>query len=306
MNKNAHTKKQNAPLGASLVVLSSFFYASYGIWTRLSEGYFTGYAATAIRSLTVLAILVPIALKLKKFQKIHLKKNLHLIIGLIISSCFIWGPLYYAILNAGIGISIASNYAAIVIGMFFFGWLFFRERFTKEMAISTILGSLGLALIFVRGNSHFGFLAVAAAVLSGIATSLNMIISKKLPYNATQSTITLWSTGVIANVAMMLMVGESIPKLSWNINWLYLLLFSIASVIASWSFVSGLKLINAGVAGILGLLEVVFGMAFGVLLFNEQPGIWGYAGALIIVISAATPYLNDINALRRNHGVLGK
>ncbi len=297
MKKQVRASKSDAQIGASLIVLSSFFYASYGIWTRLSEGYFTGYAATTVRSLLVLTILVPIAFKLKKLQKVKLTKNIPLLLGLIISSCFIWGPLYYAILNAGIGISIATNYAAIVIGMFFFGWLFFRERFTKVMGLSTLLGATGLAMIFVKGGSSFGLLAIAAAVLSGFATSLNMIISKKLSYNATQSTIILWSTGVIANAVMTVVAGETLPMPSWNINWLYLLLFSIASVAASWSFVSGLKLINAGVAGILGLLEVVFGIVFGVILFSERPGVWGYTGALVILVSAAIPYTNGLKAL---------
>lgn len=296
MKKN----KQETSLGAGLIVLSSFFYASYGIWTRLTGDFIGGYPATAIRSVLVVAILTPIAIHFKQLEKLNIKGNWRALIGLTLSSALIWGPLYYAILNAGIGVSIAVHYAAIVIGMFLFGWLLFGEKFTKNKLLSAILGFVGLGVIFIPGNAQFGLLALSAAALSGLAVSLNMILSKKLTYNPTQSTIMLWTTGIVANLFMMLIIGEKLPSLTWNITWLYLVIFAVASVIASWSFVSGLRRLDAGIAGILGLLEVIFGILFGIILFNEQPGLWVYIGAAVILLAAAVPYLKGFN-LKRGH-----
>src|SRR4051812_49240257 len=118
------TKRKSAPLGASLVVVSSLFYASYGIWTKLMGNFFEGYTASGFRSVLVLLILVPIAMFYRHLEPIRLKQNWRYIAGMIIASFFTWGPLYYAILHAGVGISLAIAYASIVIGSFFFGWLF--------------------------------------------------------------------------------------------------------------------------------------------------------------------------------------
>jgi len=117
-------KTFQAPVGASLVVASSFFYASYGIWTTLMGEFFHGYTASALRSVLVVLILLPIAVLFRNLEPLCLKENFKYILGMLIASLLTWGPLYYAILHAGVGISLAVNYASIVIGSFFFGWLF--------------------------------------------------------------------------------------------------------------------------------------------------------------------------------------
>src|SRR5437868_7048806 len=113
-------KKYSAPLGASLVVLSSVFYASYGIWTKLMGNFFQGYTASALRSVLVLLILLPIALYYRQLEPLRLKQNWRYIAGMVMASFFTWGPLYYAILHAGVGVSLAIAYANIVIGSFVF------------------------------------------------------------------------------------------------------------------------------------------------------------------------------------------
>lgn len=298
MNREAKTQKLNAPLGASLVVLSSFFYASYGIWTKLMGDFFGGYTASALRSILVLMILIPITFALRRFEPIKLKQNWKYIGGMIFFSFFIWGPLYYAILNAGVGLALTVAYANIVIGMFFFGWLMAGEKFTKDKLLSAVLGIIGLGLIFIPSNnaSHVALLALAAATLSGLATAANAVITKKIPYNATQTTVVLWVTSVIANTIMVFVISEATPSTGVHVEYLYLLLFAIASVISTWALVKGIKLIEAGAAGVLGLLEIVFGLAFGMILFHERPGALALVGAVVIIAASAIPYLKDYNA----------
>jgi drug/metabolite transporter (DMT)-like permease len=55
------------------------------------------------------------------------------------------------------------------------------------------------------------------------------------------------------------------------------------------------KLIDAGAAGILGLLEIVFGILFGAVLFGERPGPIVLIGAAVIIAAAAVPYIRDYN-----------
>lgn len=169
------------------------------------------------------------------------------------------------------------------------------ERFTKDKLVATTLGILGLGLVFSPSIKTAGLLALIAALTSGLAVGANMVTIKKLPYNASQSAILLWGTGV-TNVPVIFLLRERPPSLGWHAEWGYLLLFVVASVVASRIFIKGLKLIEAGAAGILGLLEVVFGVLFGVVFFHERPGIVVLIGIASILAAAAIPYLQHYNA----------
>jgi len=292
------TIKAKAPLGASLIVLSSFFYASYGIWTKLMGNFFDGFMASALRSVLVLLMLAPFALAYKQFEPLHLKRNWPHITGMFVASLFVWGPLYYAILHAGVGISLTVSYASILIGMFFFGWLFGRERFTKDKAVSVVLGIVGLALIFSPNTKGIAWVAFVAAMVSGLSSAACIVFAKRIHYGATQSTSMLWFNSVIANFLMVAIFSKHYPVIGWHIEWLYLVAFALASVIASWSFIRGTKLIEAGAAGVLGLLEIVFGVLFGVLFFHERPGAVVLLGVMMIIVTAAIPYIQHYNSRR--------
>jgi drug/metabolite transporter (DMT)-like permease len=284
-----------APLGASLIILSSLFYASYGIWTTLMGNFFGGYTASAARSVVVLVFLLPIIFVSRQWGALRLRQNWKQLAGMVFVSFFIWGPLYFAILQAGIGITSIINYASIVIGMFFFGWLWSNERFTKDKLWSALLGLLGLSLVFSIGGTHITWLALSAAALSGVCIAANTVLARNTTYNAAQSTAMLWITSVIANLVMAVLFRESMPLFGLHIEWLYLVIFSAASIVASWSLIRGLKLIEAGAAGIIGLLEIVFGILFGAVFFHERPSVLALAGAALIIIAALIPYLRNIN-----------
>ena len=296
MRKNK--PKVNAPLGATLVVLSSFFYASYGIWTKLMGNFFEGYTASALRSILVLLVLIPIAVTYRKLEPIRLKRTWTHYFGMFLGSLVVWGPLYYAIIHADIGISLILHYASYLIGMFVFGWLFARERFTRDGWLSALLGLIGLGLVFSPSTASFGWLALGAATLSGVGAAIVTFASKQIPYKATQATLAIWSMSTIANVLVALVISETRPAIGWHVQYLYLLVFAIASVIASWSLTKGVKLIDAGAAGILGLLEIVFGVLFGVIFFHERPDVVALIGMAIIIAAATIPYIKDYNTKR--------
>ncbi|MFY9227948.1 MAG: DMT family transporter [Candidatus Microsaccharimonas sp.] len=288
----SETKRQSkAPVGATLIVISSFFYASYGIWTKLMGDYFDGFTSAVFRSLIVVLLLGLIAFVYHKLEPLNLKRNGKYILGMFIGSLFVWGPLYYAILNAGVGISMAITYASIVIGMFLFGRIFGGERLTKVKIISAILGFIGIGLIFIPSVTNWGWLALIAALVSGLSSASTTVFAKQIHYNSTQSTIIMWSAGLAANLLMAALFSTSFPTIGLDIEWVYLIIFAIASLIASWTFVRGLKLIDAGAAGILGLLEIVFAVLFGVLFFHERPGVIALIGMAIILVAASLPYI---------------
>lgn len=261
--------------------------------------FFGGYTASALRSVLVLLILVPIALFYRQLGKIDWRQNWRYFVGMIVASAFVWGPLYFAILEAGVGISLAITYAGIVTGMFIFGWLFAGERLTRDKWVSIALGLVGLWLVFSPTiAAGFGWLALVAALVSGLGSAADSVIAKKMPLNATQATVLLWLASVIANIPMAFVLREDMPLVGWHLEWVYLVIFAVASIAASWAFIKGVKLIEAGAAGIIGLLEIVFGVLFGMVFFSEHPGLTVLSGVAVIIMAAAIPYIKDYNARR--------
>lgn len=254
--------------------------------------FFSGYTASAIRSILVLIILIPIGLFRKQFGSLDFANNWKKLLSMVFISTLVWGLLYYSVLNAGIGVSSTVNYAAIVIGMVFFGWLLAKEKFTSDKKWSLAIGMFGLLLIFIQTSSgSIGFMPLIAAVISGLAIAANTVIAKQLPYNTIQTTCVFWATSVIANIPMIFILNEQLPQVGLYVEWFYLLMFAICSLLASWTLMRGLKYIDAGLAGILGLLEIVFGVMFGIILFNERIELLTILGVIIILLSSVFPYL---------------
>lgn len=286
-------KVSRAPLGASLVVVSSLIYASYGVWIVLMGDSFGSFMQAVLRSSLVVIFLLPIALYRKELTKIHWRRDAWLLAGQLISSLLIAAPLYYSVLKVGVGLGIGITYAGIILGSFLFGWVFNNEKYTKDKFLSTVLGVLGLWLVFTPNLKALGFLAMSAALLSGLASGLNMVVNKKLQYSASQTAIMTWTATALINIPFVFAVHEHMP--AFDVHWFYLLLFAMASLAASWTLISGLKLIEAGAAGILGLLEIVFGVVYGVVFFKEQLSLLSLLGMTAIVVAAAVPYVQHYN-----------
>jgi drug/metabolite transporter (DMT)-like permease len=281
-----------------MIAISSLFFATYGIWTTLMGNFFGGYTASALRGFIVLLVLVPIAIMTHSLESFDWRQNRKRLGIMLFSSAFSWGPFYYAILHAGVGIAVAINYAFFVMSMFFFGWLFSGERFTKDKWLSCGLGLVGIGLVFAPSVGHLGWLALAAAAISGVSMSANTVMAKELSYNAMQSTIFLWITTCTASTSMIFIIHERLPAIGWHIQWFYIALFGLASIVASWLYISGLKIVEAGAAGILGLLEIVFSVLFGYLFFSQHIGFIALLGVAIIMSAALIPYVKDYNTKR--------
>jgi len=287
-----------APLGATLVIISSIFYGSYGIWILLMGPAFGSFTQAMLRSILVVLCLLPIATWRRQLSRLQWRRDAKWLAFSVLSSVFVSAPLYYATQKTGIGVAITLAYIGTILGMFAFGWLFGRERFTSRKFFSTLLGIAGLFLVFTPNLQTAGLFALTAAFVSGLAAGLNVATSKHLPYSPLQCAIITWTGSIFINIPFIFAFHEvRLPALS-DYHWLYLLCFAATSLIASSLVIKGVKLIEAGAAGILGLLEVVFGIIFGIIIFHENPGIITLLGAACIMAAAAIPYIQHYNATR--------
>jgi drug/metabolite transporter (DMT)-like permease len=81
---------------------------------------------------------------------------------------------------------------------------------------------------------------------------------------------------------------------SFEIVWLYQLGYVVASILGFWLVIKGLKYVEAGTGGLVGLLEIVVSISLGIIIFNEEPTLKIFIGAILIIVAAALPYIAEL------------
>ena len=92
--------------------------------------FFGGYTASGLRSLVVLALLLILAIWLRGFEPLAWKENRKRLLGMVLVSMLVWGPLYWSVLEVGIGLALSVNYSAICNWVPFL-WLVVSKRVTQ-------------------------------------------------------------------------------------------------------------------------------------------------------------------------------
>ena len=263
--------------------------------------YFGAFTQATLRHIITASLFVAIALLLNKFGKVYWMRDAKWLALSAITSAIIPATWFYGVLYSGVSMSTALLYLGIVLGMFFFGWVFSREKYTRDKQLATALGVIGLLLVFAPTFGGIGnWLGLAASFVAGVGTSLNLSASKKMPYNPFQTAAIVWTLGVFANLPFIFIFNESLNVFHADIAWMWLAAFALTSVLASGLVIWGLKLVEAGLAGILGLLEIVFGVLFGIIVFHETPGTLAILGTVVIALAALVPYLKYFTWQKRS------
>src|SRR5437867_3757938 len=113
MNKNNNRRSGTVVFGSSLIAMSTIFYGSYGIWTRLMGDSFGPYMQAWIKSLLVILFLLPFAVYGKqRWQRIRWRQDKIWLIVWVFANWLIAGPLYYAMNHIGIGLATLVMYSS--------------------------------------------------------------------------------------------------------------------------------------------------------------------------------------------------
>ena len=274
--------------GTALIIASTLMFGSYGVWSRLiGQGmgnFFQGWT----RALIILLLLLPIALIRKQIIKIEKKDRKWLVVFLIFTS-LTQAPLFYAFNHMDIGTASLLFFVSMFLTMNIIGVTLLGEKVTRIKIFSSILAITGMCLIFSFSISSFTFLAAAMAVVNGIASGGEIAFSKKLTgnYSPLYVVILSWAIILVTNFMISVGLGEAqiLPSLSGV--WMWQLLYSMASLLGFWLVIAGFKSIDASIGALIGLLEIVFGILFGLVIFNEVLTPTVAAGGLLIIAAAA-------------------
>ena len=278
--------------GVILILISTLMFGSYGVWSRLMGDYFGVFYQGWTRALIITVLLLPILIWKKQIVPIEKKDRIWLVIFLICTS-LTQAPLYYAYNHMDIGSATLLFFVSMLMTMYFVGVVFLGEKLTKVKILSFILAGIGMYIVFSFSLVVFALFAALMAILNGLASGGEVSFSKKLSGNYSPLFLTWlsWVVIIFTNMPVSILLGEvqHIPLLS--VVWLYQLGYTVASIFGFWLAIKGLKTVEAGIGGLIGLLEVVFSVLFGILLFGEELTAKVIIGAMLILIAAALPHI---------------
>ena len=279
--------------GSLLIFLSSILFGSFGIWSVLTGRDFGVFFQGYVRAIIVLLFLIPMCIYSKSWVKIE-KRDYKSFAVFSIFVVFTQAPLYYAFQHSGVGIASLVFFATYLITQYIFGGLFLDEKIGKVKVISFILAITGLLFVFNTSIGIFSLFALVMASINGIASGSEIASTKLIrkEFGVIQTSIIGWLAIVITHLPMSLLFGEKqiIPTIS--IHWIAMLCFAISGMLAFMFVVYGYKTIEASIGGLIGLLEIVFAILFGAIVFGEKITTSIVFGSLIILCSAMLPYLN--------------
>src|SRR3972149_3760018 len=152
--------------GALFILISAFFYGTYGIWSRLMSQSFGEFSQAWTRGLMLLILVLVLNFKLKFFKPIA-KKDWPWFIAIALAGGLNQAPYFIGFKYLSIGTATMLFYAALVAGGYIIGKLVFNEKITVTKLISLILALCGMAAIYHFTLQPGQFIPAALTIMAG-------------------------------------------------------------------------------------------------------------------------------------------
>ncbi len=287
--------------GSALILLSALMFGSYGVWSKLIGTSFGPFFQGWTRALIILLALLPFLYYKKLLVPIQRADRRWLVVFLVFTS-LTQAPLFYAFTHMDIGTATLLFYVGMLLTMYAIGLFSLGEKFSKIKWISVVLALSGLYITFSFSLTAFTFLAASMAVLNGIASGGEVGFSKKLTgsYSPVYVTFLSWLIILPTNLLLSIILKENQVAFTLDSHWLAQIGYSTVSLIGFWAAIAGFKYAEATVGSLLGLLEIVFSIMLGILIFHEILTGRVIVGAILIICAAALPHLHELIVKRIN------
>ena len=160
--------------------------------------------------------------------------------------------------------------------------IFLKEKVSKRAIIATIIGFLGLLIMFKPKASNINILAIIPTIAAFLFAVMDIIIKQMI--NKKENTLTmLFYFGLYTTI----IAGIFVPKV-WitPTNYELLLIFLLgigANLIQLFIFLT-YRATDASNIAPTRYIELLFSILFGFLFFNQIPRLWDIIGALCIIL----------------------
>lgn len=205
-------------------------------------------------------------------------------------------PYYLGFQGLGVGTGTVIFYAALLIGGYLIGAIFFKEKLGLIKVGSLLLALIGIGMIYQLSITPDQLFYAPAMVVAAMMGSVAAVLPKKLSgkYHEFQIMFGYFVVMVIANGVLSTIVGETLPDLSNTTAWLGQLGYAVAMLLANAAVIEGFRYLEASVGSLIGLAEIILGVMFGHLLFFEPIGSGVMVGSSLVALAAALPSVAGI------------
>jgi len=278
--------------GASFILISAFFYGTYGAWSRLMAADFGEFSQAWTRGLLLFIFSLLVNIKFKIFKKID-RRDWPWFLMVAFAGGLNQAPYFFGFKHLNIGTAVLLFYSALVIGGYLIGKLVFQEKLTFIKYLSLGLAILGIGTIYNLALTQNQFLPAALTIMAGLMGAIAAVMPKKLSghYAELQIMTGYFIVMVLANSLLGHFLNESLPPFSKINAWGAQLGYATAMLLANLAVIQGFKYIEASIGSLIGLAEILFGISFGVLFFGEKITLGVIVGAILIITSATLPNL---------------
>ena len=264
--------------GIIFIIFSAFFFSIMGCFIKLSSSNLAILEIIFIRTLLAFGICSLIINK-KEFLR---TKVLHLhflrtIFGL--SAMFL---MFYSISKLPL-----SNVAIISFSKIFFiiplSIFFLKEKINLFSIIYILIGYLGVLIVisFDRDNENLYY--YSCALLGAFFIALVKVVIKKISKFDDAIIIQFWFSGL--SLLFLLIPYIFIAKFPTLIDFIYVLLASLAGLLAQFFTVSGLRVSDANTVMPFDFSRVIFSTIIGLFFFGELISFAMIIGASLLVIA---------------------
>lgn len=288
-------RHHSSPFGYLTILSSAILFGTYGVWSRLMGPSFEPFYQAWVRSLLIMAIMLPFMIGTKSFKKIERKDWPAMSVFIAFCVCT-QVPLYYAFNHAPIGAVQLIFYSVFVITAYTVGRFYLGETITKIKLLAMGLSFAGLAVVFGVSTISFAPLGLLLAAANGVASGGEVSSTKKLSDKYPPALVVFWGWifTFLLHLPISLLIGERQTAPALNHAWLWLVVYSVVNAAAFWLVIEGYRHVDASIGSLVGLSEVVFAILFGAVIFHQHLT-WSLGlGAIFILAAAMLPDARNI------------
>ena len=191
----------------------------------------------------------------------------------------------FRFIDAGIACTILFIYPLLVAIIMV---IFFKEKLSRSLVCAMLLTTLGLALLYNGGpNACLNIKGVFLVFLSALSYALYIVGVKNIPAVKHLKSNLLTFYVMLFGVSLYIInlkFGTGLQPLSSPFQWLCALALALLpTVISLETITNAIKLIGSVKTALLGALEPVTALFFGVLVFHEHLSFRILAGVFFIL-----------------------
>ena len=194
--------------------------------------------------------------------------------------------------------SLLNNFEIVATSLLAF--FVFREALSRRLTLAILLVTVASIALSFEGLESFRFntgslLVLGASCCWGLENNCTRMLSTK---SSVQITTIKGTFSGLGSLVIALVAGEKLPGIVWI--GAVLLLGFVAYGLSINFYIKAQKDLGAAKTSAYYSIAPFLGVAFGILLLNERPGIGFYVG-LVIMIAATVLMVRDTIGLQHTH-----